>query len=332
MEENQNKLRALVTGGAGFVGVNVARYLAHKGHSVVAFDYAEAPRSVLRFVGDCGGRITWVTGDVRDRDQVRHVLKAHRVDTVIHAAAVTPGNLEIERERSRDVIDVNVMGTVSVLEASQRVGCRRVIVFSSSAAIGGAYDGQAFIPENGNGTPRNLYGISKLAQELLTQRYGKLHGTSAVTVRISQPYGPMERPTQDRIVISPIGEWMETAAAGRSPVVADGDAGKDWIYIDDLAEGVARLATAATPHYNLGFGALVPVREVLDAIRKAYPEVDAQMDAGATPNRNLLPGALHPPLEMSRLRDEFGFRATLGIDRGIALYADWMKAREKIGN
>jgi nucleoside-diphosphate-sugar epimerase len=316
--------RVLVTGAAGFVAINVARVLAARGHHVVAFD-RRAPDDAARTYAGAG--VGWAIGDVRDAAALGRALKTHAVDVVVHGAAVTATMPEWERDRGGDVFSVNVLGTVAALQSAHAAGVRRVVVLSSASAVGPRDSGEPFIPEAAPAAPADLYGISKRALEMAADRLAQLYSLGVVTVRLSQPYGPMERPSPDRAAMSPIAEWVTAAQEGRFLTTPSLEIAKDWIYIDDVAEAFARLVEAPQLRhtmYNLGLGANVMVRQVIDSIRLAWPRIEVSVMPGWRPNPNLAGDRLRPPLEMTRLAEDVDFRPQFTIERGIARYAAWV--------
>ena len=317
--------RVLVTGAAGFVAVNVTRALAERGHDVVAFDHRAPDMRARAWVGE---RVAWVQGDVRDATALRKALEG--AELFAHAAAVTATTPDFERARGADVLSVNVLGTLAALEAARTTSVRRVVVFSSASAVGPCDPEAPIIPEAAPAAPADLYGISKRAAEMLVARWTELHAADVLTVRLSQPYGPMERLSPDRAALSPIAEWMSAAAEGRPLVTPSLDVGKDWIYVEDVGEAIARLLEArrlAHRQYNLGLGENVTVRRVLDAICREWPAAEVAVRPELPANPNLAAGRVRPPLEMTRLREDVGFRPRFSIEAGITRYAGWMKER-----
>lgn len=320
----------LITGAAGFIGINLVRAFAGAGYRVSAHDHRPPSREAAGFLSGQDGLVSWARGDIRDAGHLDGVLGDSRPANVIHAAAITPADEEVETERARDIFEVNLLGTVALLEASARYGVGRLIVLGSCSAISAGGQLGNPIPEGLTGSPEGLYGVSKLAQELAVRRLGALLRLNALNVRLSQPYGPMEQPGPDRSAISPIGEWIEAAAAARPVEYVDPDAAQDWLHIEDLVRAIVILAAAPEPRYrsyNLGYGALTPVREVIAAIGRAFPDAEFRHVPGAKPNRNLLPTALRPPLPAMRLADEFGYQPRIDIAAGIESYAAFLQAK-----
>jgi UDP-glucose 4-epimerase len=317
--------RVLVTGAAGFVTLNVVRALAARGHEVVALD-RRPPDDVARAYA--GAAVRWSVGDVRELDALTRVLKTSAAEVVVHGAAVTATTPEWERERAGDVLGVNVLGTINALTAAHDAGVGRAIVLSSASAVGPREAGEEFIPEGASAAPVDLYGISKRTLEMVGERLAALHSLPVIAVRLTQPYGPMERPSPDRAALSPIAEWITAAQEGRFLTTPSLDITKDWIYIDDVAEAFARLVeTRELRHtmYNLGLGESVSVRRVMDNIRLAWPAIEVSVMPNWRPNPNLAGDRLRPPLAMTRLADDVGFRPQFSIESGIARYAAWLR-------
>lgn len=317
----------LVTGAAGFVGVNVTRALVLRGHRVVAFDHRRPDDAARRYAGEA----VWLEGDVRDRAPIEAGLRGHRIDTLVHAAAVTATTARWEHDRALDVLGVNLLGTVTALEAAHATGVQRVVVVSSTAALGPGYRDGRPIPEEAPAAPADLYGISKHVLELVSRRLAGLCALEVAAVRLAQPYGPMERPSPDRAALSPIADWMAAAAVGRPLTTPSVETAKDWTYVEDTAAGFVRLVEAGGrlryPIYNLGSGTNVTVREVLEAIVKEWPGTEVRVTPDAVDNPNLDPARIRGPLEVVRLRDELGFQPRFDIRSGIARYAEWQRER-----
>ena len=317
--------RVLVTGAAGFVTLNVVRALVARGHDVVAFDRRPPDDAARAYAG---AAVRWSVGDVRELDALTRVLKTSATEVVVHGAAVTATTPEWERERAGDVLGVNVLGTINALTAAHTAGIRRAIVLSSASAVGPREAGEEFIPEGASAAPADLYGISKRTLEMVAERLAALHSLPVIAVRLSQPYGPMERPSPDRAALSPIAEWITAAQEGRFLTTPSVDITKDWIYIDDVAEAFARLVEARELRhtmYNLGLGESVSVRRVMDNIRLAWPAIEVSVMPNWRPNPNLAGDRLRPPLAMTRLAEDVGFRPEFSIESGIARYAAWLR-------
>ncbi len=188
-------MATLVTGGTGFVGSNIVKELARAGHQVVSFDLKSPDQLTKHFVQEVASRVSFVQGDLLDRSAVERLGVDHSIDKIVHAAVFTVNRVALETLRSRDVIGINIEGTANVLELARTLQVGRFIYVSSGAVYGAASPGDQTLNEETPPVPQNLYGITKYASELLTQRYGELYQFSTASVRLSTPYGPMERVT-----------------------------------------------------------------------------------------------------------------------------------------
>ena len=181
-------------------------------------------------------------------------------------------------ERGRDVIGINIGGLANVLELARIAGVRRFVYVSSGAAYGLAAGTDQTYSEDMPAAPDSIYGITKYAGELITRRYGELYGFEQVSVRLSTPYGPMERVTGHRAVMSALYQWTGQVARGEPlSVQADSfapDDGRDYTYAVDTARGLQAILDApelSHDLYNLTTGVWITYREILDALAEIAP-------------------------------------------------------------
>jgi UDP-glucose 4-epimerase len=323
-------MRIVVTGAHGFVGLNVARRLAVDGHTVVAVGRREPDRWVKAFLADVADTVEHRIADIGEQGSLEASLARDALDVVVHAAVVTATTAEVERDESRRIVAVNVGGTIEALELARAKDCRRFIYVSSPSAIGatGAVDTiDELIPTR----PITLYGVTKLSSELLTRRFGDIHGLSTVSVRIAQPYGPGERATPSRPRTSPIWEWLEAARHGETLITGPPAMARDWTWVEDTARGIATLATAERlghDLYHLSVGRLATVGEVLSILRERFPGLVTDLAAEhPSLNPNIGGAARRPPLDGRRFREDFGWAPEVEIADGMRRYLDWSASR-----
>lgn len=324
-------MATLVTGGTGFVGANIVRDLARSGHHVVSFDI-NGPDQLLRdFIdaaaGDDSPQVTYIQGDIVDPASVECIGSEHSIDKIVHAAVYTVNREALEIERSRDVIAINIEGTANLLELARIHQVSRFVYVSSGAAYGAALPGDQTLNEDTLPMPQNLYGISKFASEMLTRRYGELHGISTASVRLSTPYGPMERVTGHRAVMSVFYDWTGRVVRGESITAEDMDQGRDYTYIADIADGIRTVLDApALRHslYNLTAGVWVTFQEILDQVVALSPSTQVVTPAAATVKSGT-EGYARGPLSGHRLFDDLGWTPKFDLRVGMADYIKWRR-------
>ena len=316
----------LVTGGTGFVGANIVRDLARNGHQVVSFDINGPDHLLQDFLGGDASTVTFVQGDIVDRKSVETLGQNYRLEKIVHAAVYTVNREALEIERSRDVVAINLEGTANLLELARTQRVSRFVYVSSGAAYGAALPGDQTLNEETPPAPEDLYGITKFASEMITRRYGELHGISTASVRLSTPYGPMERVTGHRAVMSVFYDWTGRAVRGEPITAEDMDQGRDYIYVADIADGIrAVLDAQALPHglYNLTTGIWLTFQEILDAVVELSPSTQV-----VTPTATAESGSENysrGPLSGHRLFDDLGWTPKYDLKAGLADYIRWRK-------
>ena len=315
----------LVTGGTGFVGANIVKDLADNGHHVVSFDINGPDRLLEDFVGQASSPVAFIQGDIVDPESVARLGRDYQIDKIVHAAVYTVNREALEIERSRDVIAINLEGTANLLELARTQQTKRFIYVSSGAAYGSALPSDQTLNEETPPVPENLYGITKFASEMITRRYGQLHGLSTATVRLSTPYGPMERVTGHRAVMSVFHDWTGRVARGEGITTEDMDDGRDYIYITDIADGLRTVLDSPNlPHnlYNLTTGIWLTLQEILDGVIELSPSTQV-----TTPTAKLAVAAggdySRGPLSGHRLFSDLGWTPSYDLKAGLTDYLKW---------
>jgi len=312
----------LITGATGFVMSGLARHLAGRGHAVVAADL-HLPEPALR--GYLGAAVTFRQLDVADPSAVRALLADVRPERVVHGAAITAVPADAERDRFVETTQVNVIGTLHVLDAVRRSGVERTVVVSSGSVYGARPD-MTPVVEDDVAQPQGVYPITKWAAEALARRYAVIHGLELAVVRLASPFGPFERDTGSRPLLSAIHAWTRAALRGESVRVGGPPTAlRDPIYIDDVAAGIAAVLLAdRLPHdvYNVGWGRGVTTAETLAALTRLVPAMKFEL-VPDEPSR--WPSLVRGPLSVERLRQDLAWTPAYDLDSGLAAYAAWLR-------
>lgn len=320
-------MATLVTGGTGFVGANIVKDLANNGHDVVSFDINGPDQLLQQFIGEAASKITFIQGDIVDSASIQLLGQGHQIDKIVHAAVYTVNRTALEIERSRDVIAINLEGTANLLELARTQKVTRFVYVSSGAAYGTALPSDQTLNEETPPAPDNLYGITKFSSEMITRRYGELHGLSTVSVRLSTPYGPMERVTGHRAVMSVFYDWIGRAVRGTTISPQDLAGGRDYIYISDIANGIRTVLDATSlPHnlYNITTGIWVTYQQILDALVELSPETVFEVPP-LRPADSVGEGYSRGPLSGHRLFEDLGWTPKFELKEGLADYIKWRK-------
>ena len=292
----------VVTGGAGFIGSNLADRLLAEGTPVHVVD--DLSQGKLRQVPPAA---EFHELDIRDAAALRELAKAVRPSVIYHLAAQADVRRAIE-EPSFDA-DVNIIGTIAVLEAA-RVAGSRVVFASTGGAAYGEYEGLAVpSPETAEARPLAHYGMSKMAGEGYIHLYGRLYGLEGVCLRFGNVYGPRQDPHGEAGVVAIFcGKMLD----GQPPrVFGDGLQTRDYVYVGDVAR--AFLLAAAGPAgetINIGAGSEVSVLDLIEGLGCELAPEFAPARAG-----ELQRSALDP----ARAERLLGWRAEMPLAEGLRI-------------
>ena len=297
-------MRAIVTGGAGFIGSHVVEALVARGDEVHALDDLSKGKRE-----NVAGRAELHVADIRDPDDV---FDAVRPEAVLHLAA--QADVRVSVERPAFDADVNVIGTVRILEASRRHGAH-VVFASTGGAIYGECEGPA--PEDSPRRPLAPYGTSKLCGEEYLETYNRLHGTRHVSLRFGNVYGPRQEPHGEAGVVA---IFMGLLRDGGTPqIFGDGRQTRDYVYAPDVARAVLSALDHDGGVFNVGTGVETSVLDLYAAIEAA---------AGTTREPKLVPprpGELQRSvLDVSLAARDLGWRPDTTLEDGLAATWDWV--------
>lgn len=304
MGERERKV--LVTGGTGFIGSRVCRELVSAGNFRVTSFANESPDPAI-------ADVTYYHGDVLSLNEVKDAAEGQ--DVIINLAALLGVFRSVENPDS--YVDVNIKGTVNVLKAAASARVSRFIQ-ASSDAIYGEYPLQEggisedFFPL----TPPNPYSVSKLAQEYFCHSYFYTHDLPILALRFSNAYGPGQK--EKNIIWT----FIEDAEQGKPIVLfGDGSHGRDFTYIDDVAQGVVKAIDRGRVNeaYHVSSGSFIRVRDLARLIADHYPGVAIDY---VPANKAVVSQGF---LSIEKARRELGYSPTTPISEGVTTCILWYK-------
>jgi UDP-glucuronate 4-epimerase len=308
-------MRAIVTGGAGFIGSHLVDRLLADGAEVLVVDnfdpfYARASKEANLAEALRKPRCRLAERDVRDGDEARALVDEFRPDAIVHLAARAGVRPSIDDPGG--YADVNVTGTVRWLEAACRVEPRPRFVYASSSSVYGDRPDAPFRETDPVDRPISPYAATKKACELLAYTFHHLHGLPVTGLRLFTAYGPRNRPDLA------IPRFTRLIDAGEPvPMFGDGTTRRDYTFVTDIVDGIVRAIERCRSHhlYNLGNSNPVPLRQLIDSIGKALGKVPIVR------RLHEQPGDVRQTFaDISRAETELGYAPRTPLSEGLARY------------
>ena len=271
-----------VTGAAGFVGLNVVEHLLQHARDVVGLDRLDLPPRAARAFAALPGRLTMVQGSILAAADLARAMTAGPITAVIHCAVITAGAVR-EKADPEGITAANVQGAVATLAAAARHGIARFVYPSSVSVYGTSAMGVDPVPESLAPAPVMIYGMTKLACEILLPRIAEVQGIRLAIARLASVFGPWEYATGVRDTLSPMKSALENARAGQECILSQPGLG-DFCYARDIAAGLVALADAPALDqviYNLGSGQALSAEDWCRAITVEIPGFRWRRAAGS---------------------------------------------------
>lgn len=322
-------MAVLVTGGGGFVGLNLVEALLERGQEVILFDNGALPPPAQRALSRYGRQLNIAPADVRDAAQVNQVFESHRIDYILHCAAMTSG-AERERRDPATIVAINLQGTLNVLDAARAYAVKRIVYTSSGAVYGESLYRLARLYEESPAVPVTLYGITKFAAERLCLRMQALWEVDVVCARLGTVVGPWERDTGVRDSYGTHTQLAGLALSGGAAVLTPREVRRDWVYSRDVAAGLIALMEAPRLRhrlYNLSAGVEWnhPIRTWCERLRSVYPDFDFRVaDPGETANI-WYTDQDRCPMDIGRISQDIGFVPRYTMDTAYSDFLEWLE-------
>lgn len=325
-ETHETDRTVLLTGAAGFIGSHTCEALLARGDRVVGMDNLDdfydpaMKRRTVDAVQSAGGdRFSFAEGDIRDGERVAALLSEHGVTDIIHLAARAGVRPSIQKPAL--YADVNVNGTMTLLEAARLHDVERFVMASSSSVYGNN-EKVPFAETDDVNEPISPYAATKRSCELIAHTHHHLYGMPIACLRFFTVFGPRQRP--DLAIM----KFMRLIHAGESiPVFGDGSTSRDFTYIDDIVGGVLAALDRIPAHgyriWNLGGNHPVSLSEMIESVASAVgtpAKIDRQPMQPGDVNRTYA--------DLTRSGAELGYAPRVAFDEGVR--RQWAWARESL--
>ncbi|NLN31528.1 MAG: NAD-dependent epimerase/dehydratase family protein [Bacteroidales bacterium] len=317
-------MKVFITGSAGFIGSHVCEHFIARGYQVIGLDNFDNfyPRSIkennLKFIRK-SERFLFHEGDIRDRVLLNKIFDDNRFDLVIHLAAKAGVRPSIEKVE--EYYDVNVNGTLNILEAMRTHNVRKLL-FASSSSVYGNNTKLPFSESDPVDNPVSPYASTKKSGELLCHVYSHLYGFDITCLRFFTVYGPRQRP--DLAVY----KFTRLIDEGKTvDIYGDGTTSRDYTYIDDILNGIDRAADIREGFhvYNLGESESVELLSLVKMIEEAL---------GKKAVLNYLPmqpgDVKNTYADISKARNELGYDPGYDFRKGLGKFIEWYRENKGV--
>ena len=315
--------KALITGGAGFIGSRVVREFLAANYAVMVFDSFKQyvapdpkaePINLLARLADISDQISLITGNTLNKDFLRRTLNNYKPDIIVHMAALPLANVAIEQ--TEEAFDSILSSTVNILEVVRDFDHECSVVYTSSSMVYGDFQTPS-VTEEAPKNPKDIYGSIKLAGEIISNGYQKRYGIDVRTVRPSAVYGPYD--ANQRVLY----KFITQALQGETLTVdGDGSMALDFTYVKDTANGIYRIATndaAKAETFNIARGqsetlstAVSIISEIVSNVTVEYGEIPDHI-----PNRGTL--------DITKAKSLIGFKPQYGLEEALPTYIEHLR-------
>ncbi len=312
-------IKYLVTGGAGFIGSNIVAALVARGERVRVLDDLSTGKEAN--LDPRRDKVEFIKGDIRDERTCAAAMKG--IQFVLHQAALRSVPRSVDDPLSTD--EVNVHGSLVVLQSARVAGVKRLVYASSSSVYG---DNPALPKvESMTPMPRSPYAVSKLTAEYYCRVYTQTFGLSTVSLRYFHVYGPGQDPGSQYAAVIPL--FMDAVKNGHTATIhGDGEQSRDFTYIDDCVQ--ANLLACTTPGvdgevFNIAYGTRTSINQIYDGISKLLGRNVAPHHAPPRAG-----DVLHTLADLTRAKERLGYRPQTDIAAGLDKTVRWFVDRAAV--
>jgi len=317
-------MNILITGAAGFIGSHVSEYYIHHGDTVIGIDnfdnYYPEHFKQLNIAGIKSNPLFhFYTADIRDGNNIDSIFSKHPVDLVIHLAAKAGVRPSIEH--ITDYYDVNMNGSIVLLEAMKKHNVKKLL-FASSSSVYGNNPKVPFSESDRVDDPISPYASTKKSGELLCHVYSHLYGFDITCLRFFTVFGPRQRPD---LAIHKFTRLIDNGMP--IPFYGDGNTARDYTYIDDIVNGVTCAANHLSGYqlFNLGESRTISLKQLVESIEKAVGKK-------AILNRlPMQPGDVNITYaDTTKARNGIGYNPQYNLDAGIVNFVTWYRQNKNL--
>ncbi len=309
----------LVTGGAGFIGSHLCGRLMREGHQVVCLDNFDdfynpeiKRRNIQESIGEA--QFELIEGDIRDTQLIARIFRGRTLDVVIHLAARAGVRPSIDYPKLYE--EVNVQGTINLLDACRDFEIKS-FVFASSSSVYGGNTKVPFSEEDRVDTPISPYGITKRAGELFCYSYHRLFDINITCLRYFTVYGPRQRPEMAIHKFTRLIDGSE-----KVPMYGDGQSMRDYTYIDDIIDGTlgAIARNKGYEIYNLGESRTIRLTDLIQMLEEALGKT--AIIEGCPEQRGDMPITY---ANIEKARGKLGYAPRVSMEKGIGRFVEWYR-------
>lgn len=311
-------MNIVITGGVGFIGSHTAEYFLKEGHRVIAIDafafgYDPAIKEYNAGLLSQYEKFHLYRGDIRNRELLEDIFTTHSIDVVIHLAARAGVRPSLEDPASYS--DINITGTIQILEAMKKHGCNR-LVFASSSSVYGSRTQGPFRETDSVDIPASPYAATKRAGEIICANYHYLYNMQCTCLRFFTVYGPRQRPEMAiHLFADKIRRGEEITMFG------DGSSIRDYTYIGDIVQGIAAAVAKPLGYEIVNLGNKNPIR--LDKlIQKISNAVGKPPIITRLPDQ---PGDVPMTFaSVEKAQKLLSYNPNTSLDHGLQIFVDWL--------